>query len=76
MDNDIEYDYRIEVLADTFAKHAEEAELSFLKNRKKYKEMFPDDLPPEHLEIPFNLSRALSVMAHEIQQLKNLKNMY
>lgn len=66
----MENDYRIETLADTFAKHAEEAE----KHQKALIKMFLENNPeselPGHMKDPFNVTTALSVMAKEIHELK------
>lgn len=62
----MEHDYRLELLAKVFSKHADKTDEEWEKHQVKY------DLDDEELEtiLSFNLSRALSVMAEEIQKLK------
>jgi hypothetical protein len=61
----MENDYRIEQLASTFAKHADD----FDESCRNQREAYPDSDPVLN---NFNLPRALSVMAAEIDRLKNL----
>jgi len=63
-------DYRIEKLSETFSKHADIAEADNQSSIKNYRESFPRSDIPEWMENPFNISRALSVMAAEIESLK------
>lgn len=67
---DKDNDYRIENLAFLFEKHAEQADFNHQQFIKKYREDFPDSELPEHLSNEFNIARALSVMAAEIEKLK------
>jgi hypothetical protein len=66
----MENDYTIVALAGIFAKHADEFQESILKSRAIYKELYPDDSLPDHLENPFKLSHSLSLMCMEISNLK------
>ena len=67
-------DYRIETLSATFSKHAEKADENHQESIKNHNEAFPESDLPEWMEDPFNLSRALSVMAEEIARLKMICN--
>lgn len=65
------HEYRIESLGNIFAKHAEEADKNNEIHLEKYKENYPDSPIPEHMKNPFNVAKAFSVMACEIERLKN-----
>lgn len=67
-------DYRIETLSETFSKHAHQADVNHQESIKKYTESFPESDLPKWMDDPFNLSRALSVMAAEIDRLKMICN--
>jgi len=66
-----EQDYRIETLGRAFASHAEIWNKIYQENIKESKEAYPDKKLQENLIDDFNISRALSVMCLEIEQLKN-----
>ena len=65
-------DYRIENLGHTFGKHAEMADQLHEDDVARYLANYPDSPMPEHFKNSFNISRALSVMACEIEKLKHL----
>ena len=68
----MEHDYRIEALASTFEKHAEEADIQHKHFIDMHKINYPDSPLPPHFEAEmFNISRALSVMAAEIEKCKH-----
>lgn len=67
-------DYRIETLSRTFLNHAEKAERKHEESVMNHRDAFPDSEIPEWMDDPFNLSRALSVMAAEIARLKMICN--
>jgi hypothetical protein len=66
----MEHDYRIDSLASTFAEHAEMA----IKHQENINRIFIENNPgqelPDHMSNPFNIAKALSVMASEIEKLK------
>lgn len=64
------HDYRIEALGSTFAKHAEITDKQCQQSIQNFKENNPDCPVPEPMKENFNLARALSVMASEIEMLK------
>jgi len=66
--------YLIEDLPGIFANQAEEAETNHERMVKEYEENFPESDPPEWLKSNFNIARALSVMAAEIDRLKTICN--
>jgi hypothetical protein len=65
-------DYRIETLQSIFEEHS----LLNEKNRKdsilRFKLNFPNDPLPVHYDDDFNISKAFSVMAKEINELKEM----
>jgi hypothetical protein len=67
-------DYRIESLASIFGMHADEAEKNYKESVEHHLEAFPDSDLPEWMADDFNLARALSVMAAEIERLKIICN--
>jgi len=62
--------YLIENLTEIFDKHAKDAQAHHKKKVKDYEENFPNSEYPEWNKDYFNISRALSVMAKEINDLK------
>ena len=67
--------YLLEDLASTFAKHADELEKKQKQMRKQYKKDHDGQDLPDYMKDPFNLSRALSVMAQEIENLKKAQEL-
>jgi len=70
---DNEYDYRIEALSATFCKHAEEADRIRKEHIRNFKDKFPGEKIPDYSLDNFNICRALSVMACEIEKLKSMR---
>lgn len=66
----MKYDYRLETLASTFSDHAEMIETHQEQINKMYTEQNPGQELPEHMKNPFNIAKALSVMAEELNKLK------
>lgn len=64
-------DYRIQSLGITFSKHADQAEIDAIEMIKRFTENFPQTELPEHFRNCFNIARALSVMACEIERIKH-----
>lgn len=65
-------DYSIENLGAIFAKHADIADDEHEKMIKQYIQQYSDNPLPKHLKENFNIARALSVMASEIDRLKQI----
>lgn len=63
-------DYRLESLSGTFLKHAEKGDENHRMQVENLKNNFPDQELPDHMKNPFNIARALSVMAAELEKLK------
>lgn len=63
-------DYRIESLSSIFDAQADKSDDARHQIIEKYKEKNPKESIPEYLKENFVLSRALSVMVREIQELK------
>lgn len=63
-------DYRIEALGTTFSDHAEISDNHTKQMIEQFKTNFPEAEVPSHFNNQFNLCRALSVMACEIERLK------
>lgn len=66
--------YLIEDLPAIFGKHADEADWNHQQSIKNHREAFPDSELPEWMSYEFNISRALAVMAAEIDRLKTICN--
>jgi len=66
----MEHNYNIEALASTFADHAGMSDAHQQQINAMFKESNPGQDLPEHMANPFNVARALSVMAAEIEKLK------
>lgn len=66
----MEHDYRLETLASTFGTHADMADAHQEFINKSFAEQNPGQELPEHMKNPFNVAKALSVMAAEIEKLK------
>lgn len=66
----MEHDYTLETLASTFADHAGMADAHQEQLNQLFKDSNPGQELPEHMKNPFNVARALSVMAAEIEKLK------
>ena len=66
----MEHDYRIQALAGVFSDHADMAEASNQYSVACHKQNYPDQELPEQIMNPFNVAKALSVMAAEIAELK------
>ena len=64
------HDYSIEGVLDEFEHHATHVTLANEEQLAKFIEMHPDGPIPDALARPWNLSRALAVMASEIKKLK------
>jgi len=66
----MEHDYSVEKLCNVFSEHAEMAD----RHQKFVNEVFVEQNPgqeiPVHMGNPFNIAKALSVMADEIAKLK------
>ncbi len=69
-------DYRIEALISLFSKHADLSDEQHKEHVKQYKENFPNQKLPKHMQKTFNLPRALSAMAYEIVKLKQKEKRY
>lgn len=67
--------YIIEELGAKFENHANLSEKDHQQQIKNFKENYPDTPLPEYLEEGFNLARALSIMAFEIERLKTLSKL-
>ena len=67
-------DYRIETLAKAFSDHADKCDKSHQRRIRDHCESFPNSEVPEWMKDHFNISRALSVMAAEIERLKTICN--
>jgi hypothetical protein len=65
-------DYRLESLASIFAKQADDSDLCNEAYKERQLLLYPDVPLPKYMEYPFNIARALSVMACEIERLKHL----
>ena len=70
MDN-MDKNYTVEALGYTFFKHAEQYDEALKEDIRKFKENFPDSELPEHMKTGFNVARALSTMACEIEKIKH-----
>jgi len=68
----MEHDYRIENLASTFDKHAQKIDKLNEEMLRNLLENYPSSEIPSHMNDPFNIARALSVMACEIDRLKQI----
>lgn len=66
----MDHDYRLEALVSIFDTHANQSEKNSLDAESSFRIKYPDCPVPEHMVNPFNLARALSVMAYELQRLK------
>ncbi len=64
----MKYDYRIQALASELSKHADQFDAKVEAHEKDWKERCPDRPAPVPCN-SFNLCRALSVMALEIERL-------
>ena len=73
MNNDkANIDYRIESLGGLFSEHADKSDKSREERLMLFQEENPTSELPEHYKNEFNLPRALSVMAYEIDRLKQM----
>lgn len=70
----MQYDYRLESLSAIFAEHADRADKCQEDLVKQYREDYPHTPLPDHFKDGFNIARALSVMACELEKLKNKTN--
>lgn len=64
-------DYTLEALIKSFEAHAQTTDNQCKCALERFKENEPNEQIPEWLENPFNLSRALLVMAQEIKMMRN-----
>ncbi len=64
-------DYRISTLSSTFGNHADIEDKQNEEMLLRYQEEYPDSPIPEHMIYPFNLFKALCVMACEIERIKH-----
>jgi len=64
-------DYKIEGLSGIFADHAIKAEENDKLLLQQFLEQNPGSPIPDHFIDPFNIAKALSIMAFEINRLKN-----
>lgn len=65
-----ETDYSIENLEFIFMRHAEEAEQRNKEIIDNFKKDYPNEDIPDHMKSSFNLAKALSVMANEINKFR------
>jgi len=64
-------DYTLSGLALTFGEHAKMSESHRNFAIEEFKKNFPDQEVPTSLTYDFNISKALSVMAAEIEKIKH-----
>lgn len=69
----IDNKYSLENLLSTFNSNALEVDASRLQQLKRFKENYPNNPLPKHLESDFNINRAFYNMIAEIMELKNGK---
>ena len=63
--------YKLEYLIDVFYKHAVQAEKNRQEMIKSFKENYPGEPLPDHMNDDFNLPKALSSICSQILKLRD-----
>ena len=66
--------YNLDELELLFLQHADEADKNNKECIARFKENYPNDPLPDHMDDPFNLPEALAVMCGEIRKLQKKIN--